>query len=491
MILSKNIDKNRKKHLAIIALLAAAFYLVIGFKDGPIIAADSASYISMDITREPVYPLFLLILRTIFGESIQLYGLPFYLTVAVVLQSMLWTFAAYYVGRVVYKYGVIYSYAAAFFQIAVSCINRFIANRGSMYSETILTESLAMPLYVIFCVVLWQWYEDNTARRKNHAGKEDALTYVRNRFCNRYFITLLLLIFVLISIRKQMLITVLMMLAMSFLHDILFKKFRSIKSFFITIIAMVVVVSVSNLMDCTYNYVHRGAWITHTGNNKAAFCTLMYAADESYAEYISDEGIRKLFLDMIAVCDEEGLLLKNTTDDMNWLDITNHYADSYDVIGYNIMMPMVDEYVAENYSADYPESVVISDEVQGVIIDALIKHPSIGLVQVVFYNIVKGLVYSNCRATSLGMVVISFALYLIYLVGVVSIYRYSKTNEGKGYDIILFAEITLLGILVNSVSVGATIFPQPRYMAYGMGMFFLVLFIEICKFLESKPLIRH
>lgn len=491
MILNRIDSNNEKKHLAIIALLAAAFYMAIGLIDGPVIAADSPSYISMDITREPVYPLFLLMLRTIFGESIQLYGLPFYLTVAVILQSMLWTFAAYYVGRVVYKYGVIYSYAAAFFQIAVSCINRFIANRGSMYSETILTESLAMPLYVIFCVVLWQWYEDNAARRKSHAGKEDALTYVRNRFCNRYFITLLLLIFVLISIRKQMLITVLLMLAMSFLHDILFKKFRSIKSFFITMIAMVVVVTASNLMDCTYNYVHRGAWITHTGNNKAAFCTLMYAANESYAEYISDEGIRQLFLDMITVCDEEGLLLKNTTADMNWLDITEHYADSYDVIGYNIMMPMVDEYVAENYSVDYPKSVVISDEVQGVIIDALIKHPSIGLVQVVFYNIVKGLVYSNCRATSLMMVAISFALYLIYLAVLVVIYKYSRANDDKEYDIVLLAEIILMGILINSVSVGATIFPQPRYMAYGMGLFFLVLFLEIFKYLKWKPLIRH
>ena len=89
------------------------------------------------------------------------------------------------------------------------------------------------------------------------------------------------------------------------------------------------------------------------------------------------------------------------------------------------------------------------------------------------------------------MVAISFALYLIYLAGLVAIYKYIRANDDKEYGIVLFAEIVLMGILINSVSVGATIFPQPRYMAYGMGLFFLVLFLEIFKYVKWKPLIRH
>ena len=64
-------------------------------------------------------------------------------------------------------------------------------------------------------------------------------------------------------------------------------------------------------------------------------------------------------------------------------------------------------------------------------------------------------------------------------------------ENDKEYDIVLLAEIILIGILINSVSVGATIFPQPRYMAYGMGLFFFVLFLEIFKYVKWKPLIRH
>lgn len=48
-------------------LLAASclFYLMFPLVDGPVWCVDSASYVSMDISREPLYPTFLALMQKI------------------------------------------------------------------------------------------------------------------------------------------------------------------------------------------------------------------------------------------------------------------------------------------------------------------------------------------------------------------------------------------------------------------------------------------
>ncbi|MDE7014105.1 MAG: hypothetical protein K2P19_05445, partial [Kineothrix sp.] len=54
-----------------ICLFAAvlSFYLFFPLYDGPVWCKDSPSYATMNITREPLYPTFLLIFRKMFGED--------------------------------------------------------------------------------------------------------------------------------------------------------------------------------------------------------------------------------------------------------------------------------------------------------------------------------------------------------------------------------------------------------------------------------------
>lgn len=55
-------DVNDKKNFIMnVALLAVCllFYLLFPLCDGPVWCVDSASYVYMDISREPLYPTFL------------------------------------------------------------------------------------------------------------------------------------------------------------------------------------------------------------------------------------------------------------------------------------------------------------------------------------------------------------------------------------------------------------------------------------------------
>jgi hypothetical protein len=45
----------------------------------------------------------------------------------------------------------------------------------------------------------------------------------------------------------------------------------------------------------------------------------------------------------------------------------------------------------------------------------------------------------------------------------------------KKEDILLMAFIVIVGVFINSVVTGSMIFPQPRYMCYSMGLFYLLM----------------
>ena len=73
----------RKKAFYILSLSACIiFYLIFALVDGPVICVDSQSYISMDITREPLYPAFLALLRMVPGATADFAGIPAYLYLA-------------------------------------------------------------------------------------------------------------------------------------------------------------------------------------------------------------------------------------------------------------------------------------------------------------------------------------------------------------------------------------------------------------------------
>ena len=88
--------KERKAFSLFMLLVSLVFYLFFAFYDGAVICVDSPSYINMELSREPFYPLFLAFFRRIFSGPQN----DFYLTAAVFAQSILaalscWSFAAF------------------------------------------------------------------------------------------------------------------------------------------------------------------------------------------------------------------------------------------------------------------------------------------------------------------------------------------------------------------------------------------------------------
>lgn len=435
----KGMKKIKFWDLALLCI-SIGFYLLYPLIDGPVWCADSGGYVSMHITREPLYPTFLALCRGL--ERVLRVDA---LVITVVLQSVLAGFAAWYAGKAVrdMKAGSrVLQLAAVLFQFAVTLLCRFAAGRGSAYTDSILTEGVGLSLYVLFIVSLF--------------------LYIRTQRSRHLWLTLLFS-FLLVSLRKQMMITLFIM-GIVFAWYILIRE-RKVR-WFLCLMAMIAGVFVAGkLFDRTYQYAVRGEWMEHSGNSMGLLCTLLYSSDvEKDQALFADETVRELYLEIMRQADAQQLLYKYAGS--GWLTVSSHYADSYDAIGYGIINPVVEGYMQENFEYSETEAARKYDAVCGEMSRTLMRQSPMPLFKVYVYNLWKGLVNSIAQANRL-LSLYAAAAYII--TGVMAWYL---ARCGSGAESLCFAFIVMTGIVVNALTVGIVIFAQPRYMIYSMGLFY-------------------
>ncbi len=477
-------------------VLPFIFYMGLAVIDGPVWCVDSPSYTSMDFSREPVYPLFLLLFRKLFelfNLSGEMYGVDSYLFPVILLQSLLWVYVTYRLGKEVYeeasrflteKKALILGYTAVGTQIAVACLNRFMANRGSMYSECIMTESLAMPLFVLFIIYLWKLFG-------NFSKSNLRITFI--------------LAILGASIRKQMLIMLVIWGGAALIIYLLQARQNGLHKLFITVLMIIAAFVCVSGIDRFYNLCVRGEFAEHIGNSKGGLDTVLYTAkaeDRQLFESLDPTkypNIAELYDEIYSTLQEKELTIdyapgfekkeESTIFNSDWASMASHYADSYDVIGFDVVQVKCDEYVTENFSdLSTTKAQLKEDEIEGVLFKTLLKkdiddvfHKKGGAVKYVFTaNILKAFVISAANMRPVFLVKASFLIYLFYLA--IFVMFIIKTMAGAGTTMLygrrtflILSFITLVGVCVNCVVTGSMIFPQPRYMCYTMGLFYLTL----------------
>lgn len=430
------------------------FYLFFAFYDGAVICVDSPSYINMDISREPLYCMFLAGLRWIFSSFPQ----DFYLTAAAFLQSLLAAFAAWSLVNFLWRKIQLPKPVALLLlcmPFAVSLLCRFAAQRGSMYSNSILTEGITLPLYLLFFRFLLEYFWDQS---------------------HKSLAACCLLSFLMISARKQMLIS-LAMLAICILFTFIRKK-KAAQGIGLLLVCCILVMGGSTALDLGYNYVVRGEAVTHSSDGRFLTTMAFYTAERSDADYIEDEKIRELFLEIYDVCDEAGYLKHSAGK--GWLNRVTHFGDYYDCIQINTMWPAVNTFVQENYGDGTVTLSENADRVMGVINASVLPHNLDRLLGSFLDNFLSGLITTVAQRNRILNWYSLFA-YLLYL-GLLL----WNIWKGKKIKIAETAGMTLLSILCNVGLVSLVIFCQTRYTIYNMPLFYISLLLLMYGVWENR-----
>lgn len=541
--MSADRKQDRERRLFLFLLFCSAtFYLFFIFLDGPIWCRDSQGYVDLSPRRPYLYPLFLSGMRRLTSEQSLRNGLPAYLFYAGVVQALVNAYAAFFTAQTVYriagggrreKRANTMALFALLFQFAVSLLNRFGAARGSMYAETVMSESLAMPIFsLLICHLVLalrvEFAPEAGGRRGSMRGMVLPLLFVAGD------------LFLLLGLRSQLVFCLPLVAFSFFVQDVWSKNRRRPLRFGILLLLLLLVFAGNGRAECLYNEKIHGFFAEHTGKHEAVLCTLLYTCSEQDAEEmtvlrdpvsekdisgekdssgkgeasertgISDVGQEKVSLlrALFVACKERGVRMADVPAGADWVETASHYADSYDIIGYDILIPTVETFVKEHpedfhwddqthrmiwekekktdanagaSEAKQDEQMGVElayDTVSGELVKLLLHQNPRPFLRLYAYNIVKGLVCTN------GRMMPALILFCLFLYGLYFLF-YLWIRKKKEREIALFAEVVFWAIAFNVGMVGAVIFPQPRYMIYSMGLFYTAGMLMVVNILEK------
>lgn len=449
----KKIDKYFSIILICVSIL---FYLFFAVYDGAVISADSESYINMHVSREPFYCIFLMFFRSLVGIFTE--NADLYLTVVVYVQSLLAALAAWCLADYLKKEFELSAFQESVILciiFAVSLLCRFAAKRASMYSNSILTEGIACSLFLIFTKYLLEFYYKNRLR---------------------YIIISSVISLILIATRKQMYVTLILLIIVIGLNY--FPK-KQIKNGIITIVICVISVVVGNtILDNGYNLILRGELGTHSSDNRFLATVVIYTSERSDGEKIADIGTRELFYQIYDVCNDKGYLKYNAGT--SWNDRIDHFGNYYDRIQIDTMWPMIQKYVYANYEGGtiYLEQKV--DEITNQIIMGLMPEVWPEVLGCFIDNFLSGLITTVAQKKSVLIIysILAYIMYFAMLIVQIRLEGFTKLS--------FIATYTMLSIIINIAVVSMVIFCQTRYVIYNMPLFYISFWLL---FVENKNLI--
>ena len=509
-------------HDLLILAVFTVFYLFFFFLDGAVLHADSHSYLYMDISREPVYPLFLAALRGLFGEES-------FLSAASFLQNLVNAACSAYLAIVLIRefFGpagdlfsssdkaketgtavpgeterkpektqsgsgsgpdrrnpsrLIWEGLILLILMAPSLLTRFAARRGSTFSCSIMTESLTIPLWLL----AFAFFLEILLGR----GKKKVLFAA-------------LTVILLIGIRKQMLVMIpLFFLVLAYAYWL---PSRSIKRALFCIALPAACFLCVALSERVYNYALHGLTLGHTDSNNTIFTIMIYASepgDEKYlgeagldmASYaaMGDEGIGRyltlteemladpqlysygeLYGDLILQADREHLTLTYAAGDQE------HFSESYDAIAIGMSQPVIEEWLNERGVEGKEATAVLADVVRGEILKKVFPKKLPRILQVYVNSFAHGMCLTVARGGRIFEIYSLFAYAAFALLIVLAFVRWPDSPAG------VFGGLVAFGILGNVALTTLVIFCQTRYMIYNMPLFYLALALLLREVLTS------
>lgn len=446
--------------------MATAITGLLSGYDGFILLPDSPSYISMQTFREPVYCIFLAILRAffgLFGETSDLY-----LTAAVYIQSLLAAYAAWCLANYLGKELILTRFQTSvivFIPMAISLMLRFVNKDAYMFSNAILTEGITCSLFLLFIRYLLE---------------------VHYRKSLRSLLAATVLSFVMIATRKQMYVTLILLVIVICWTYLEKREIR--KGILITFVCAGGILCANTMLDHGYNYlIHRESG-THSSDNRFMATMVIYTSERSYGEQITDQEARDLFYEIYNICEAQGYL-KHSVAGEGWHGRVTHFTNNYDLIQLRSMWPTIREYVYENYEGGevYLEQKV--DEITNRMIMSLLPKVWSSIIGSFIDNFIYGLITTAAQTPTKSFLIICAAIAYILCAALLLIHiRYEGMTK-----VAFLAICTIFSIVINVAVVSMVIFAQARYTIYNMPILYItlwILFVKDCRLLiKSKSVV--
>lgn len=439
------------------------FFGILCIVFGVGIYPDSDGYLMMAAGREPLYPLFLLFCKKIFGEG--------QLVAAIVIQNVLATVSVSFFTISVKK---IFLEGRKWCGFQTFCIwlcglmPHIMTPLGSasrmVLSNSILTESVAYSLYLLFGTFLLRGLLTKESKKKIieylcSIGMALLLSMTRNQLMTMFGVWLIVAGFSsFVQGEKE-----------------LKKKFLGFLGvFFVFVTAFGIRVFAYNL----YNAVFFENYNDGNAGSINIFTTMLYLSEESDAEAITNPELRELFIAIVEDIKEQKLSYTDATG--NPVERALHYEECYDVIGFDVAQPQMREYL---YGLRM-DSEQVTSAINEISKEMLVELLPLNWTRYL-YNYGCSLCCGLVRTVALPSTLFSVYAVLLYLAGV-ALLIHGFVKEGVFSKTSLFLLMALGMTLVNAGGTSLMIMCLSRYMIYNTTFVYGAGFLALAERMERQ-----
>lgn len=423
-------------------LVCSIFYLSFCIAFGVYLGPDSQDYIDMISAREPVYPLFLALVRSIASEKN-------WLAVVILLQNVLmilavWRFTLWMKGFFHLSERICYVTLAFHFGVAALC--QFAAGRASFYTNSILTEGITLSLWIFFVLLLLRaLYTEN-------------LQYVAGAA---------LLGALMMDTRKQMAVTFIILVLVLGLGWLGKKQYWKKMGLVLLLTVGSILLAIGGTR--LYNYQLRGEFAQNTRDMNLVLTTTLYVANREDAQLIEEEPVRDLFVQVYDILETKECNYKFAGD--GWKALEAHYGAHYDLITVDTTKDLFTENAVSRGFAPGLAAEQEADRMSAVIVKSLFFENAGTYAKVFFASMANGFINTVAKRGA-ALDVFALCMYLFYIAVMVMCFLHKSTQK-----VAMFGLVILLAILVNVGVTAALIFCQTRYMIYNMALFYTALVV--------------
>lgn len=426
-----------KKRLSFVSLIPVLFFAALWLFGETGIYNDSHQYIAMHIHREPLYPFFLWIFRTLLGEEHYLEAVRF-------LQNALSAFSVIWLTECIRReFGLkeLMALPICLLQLAPHVITPLFSASALVLTNGIISEALGLPLFYLFTAqVLKMIFEKKSGAAVSALLLSILLSLTRGQMMAAILLWMVAVLAMLVPGRQwKRMIAVLLCTAAAFCcRSVLVKS---------------------------YNLCFNGHFINNTFGGVGMLANVLYAADRSDGERIEDEKAREFFYLSFDLAWEQQANYSYAPE--GFLNRAAHLEQYHDMLKFDLIEEPwrawhdregFKDYILENVESDRVAQTItksIFPAVAGRWLYDYLALSAFGLIRSV--AVVHPVL--NCFA------VVCYVL-LIALMG----YTFYRNRKSRAVRAAAFA---LLAVAANVYATSMIIMCLSRYMIYGLPLFYI------------------
>lgn len=479
MIGKNDIRKNTLKEyfLWIFMIVTGVFFFFFAGERGYIIYPDSGSYIEARYEREPLYPLIIMMFRSIFGEKLYLYGV-------VMLQSVVALAACIALTQYIRKnFGLNRIEAGITFILLLFPygLDTMWAEPRENYTHIIMSDALSYSMFYFFVIALIDYL-----KRKNWSS----------------FWWMVILTALMTLNRSQMeLCYVIIPIAVifCFCHMESGKLRIGWRKIFGRVGILIGAAALTILLTYCYSFFMWGEFARSSENDFTMLTNLLYASDAEDEELFSDPDTAMAFRELYGRVDDAGLTYHYAPE--GFLENGKYMLSCHDPMKSGIVRVFFKEYIEEQGLTESFHSDQIKKELASELKDVLLKEHFWRWIYNGLCMVPRGGMYSVTpilppnmdKAAYFYTAVILIVCIALFVVHVLQTKRMPEvlTEEKKRRKCLeQWVSCMAIFMVLNVVAVCIIILIIYRYVNYTQGLFFIMLYLVAKDVIKGRKLLK-